>query len=163
MATVDGDDSSLSRLALPVWRSSMADMWFIQWTGCIGVNFYKAARLEPPTFQTPRLSVFWHWPPIFVRRGRKRRGGDGRRRKGRWEEEGEGRGKGHGGQYLEEVYAYDRMNSCNDFRVMAQTSSLTLQWILLFLISSTTASAPNSWLWRHGKRQDNYRGAPAAL
>jgi len=24
----------------------------------IGVNFYKAARLEPPTFQTPRLSGF---------------------------------------------------------------------------------------------------------
>jgi len=27
--------------------------------GSIGVNFYKAARLElPPTFQTPRLSGF---------------------------------------------------------------------------------------------------------
>jgi len=24
----------------------------------IGVNYFKAARLEPPTFQTPRLSGF---------------------------------------------------------------------------------------------------------
>jgi len=31
----------------------------------IGVNFYKAARLEPPTFQTPRLSGFWA-PQFFV-------------------------------------------------------------------------------------------------
>jgi len=31
----------------------------------IGVNFYKAARLEPPTFQTPRLSGFWA-PHFFV-------------------------------------------------------------------------------------------------
>jgi len=31
----------------------------------IGVNFYKAARLEPPTFQTPRLSGFWA-PPNFL-------------------------------------------------------------------------------------------------
>jgi len=30
-----------------------------------GVNFYKAARLEPPTFQTPRLSGFWA-PHFFV-------------------------------------------------------------------------------------------------
>jgi len=36
----------------------------------IGVNFYKAARLEPPTFQTPRLSSFWegkgHEPPHYL-------------------------------------------------------------------------------------------------
>ena len=30
----------------------------------IGVNFYKAAGLEPPTFQTPRLSGFSP-PPLF--------------------------------------------------------------------------------------------------
>ena len=29
-------------------------LWFLT----LGVNFYKAARLEPPTFQTPRLSGF---------------------------------------------------------------------------------------------------------
>ena len=33
----------------------------------LGVNFYKAARLEPPpTFQTPRLSGFWAPPPTFL-------------------------------------------------------------------------------------------------
>ena len=33
----------------------------------IGVNFYKAARIEPPpTFQPPRLSGFWAPPHFFV-------------------------------------------------------------------------------------------------
>jgi len=40
---------------------------FLEWSAVllIGVNFYKAARLEPPTFQTPRLSGFWA-PHFFV-------------------------------------------------------------------------------------------------
>jgi len=32
----------------------------------IGVNFCKAARLEPPTFQTSRLLSFWAPPPLFT-------------------------------------------------------------------------------------------------
>jgi len=36
------------------------------WDVHIGVNFYKAARLQPPpTFQTPRLSGFWAPHPQF--------------------------------------------------------------------------------------------------
>ena len=41
-----------------IWHLCTA-RFYLALRSTIGVNFYKAARLEPPTFQTPRLSGFW--------------------------------------------------------------------------------------------------------
>jgi len=83
--------------------------------------------LSPPLFKLLGFLSSDTDPPFLS--GGDGREGEGMGGEGRGGEKRKGRGgeRAMGGQYLEEVYAYDRMNSCNDFRVMAQTSSLTLQ------------------------------------